>query len=451
MANLDSVFFSIDLEHGVIFNADSLPVGTDVTHLVPVIVYPKAVTSATIQMVGGQTEGTSDYKKHPTDSIDFSGDVLFTLVAQNGTTSATYRLKVNVHKTKPDSIVWDRMAVTDLPSRLPSPTDQKTVSFDKKAYTLVRESDGSMTLAVSDNLFERKWTKTAVSPDFQMDLRTFTASDKKFYVLSSTGDLYESDDAKTWIATGEKWLNIVGGYGDWVLGLREDTASGEIMHTSWPASGFPDIETAPEFPVRGYSNFALFLNKWAPHPVGTLVGGVTASGDYSSATWAFDGKSWAKLSDKLVPAVKGATIIPYFGYLQTSTLWIQTEYTTWLMVGGVDVNGKVNPVTYVSYDYGVNWHPGDTTVQLPENLKPLYDSDQVVMSVPKSASLADSWTKVAGRPLGPYRRIPYSVDGTTILWDCPYIYTFGGRLEGNVFYPMVRRAVLSRLTFAPII
>ncbi|MDE5840878.1 MAG: hypothetical protein K2H49_08160, partial [Muribaculaceae bacterium] len=28
---LDSVFFSIDLNKGVIFNADSLPVGTDVT------------------------------------------------------------------------------------------------------------------------------------------------------------------------------------------------------------------------------------------------------------------------------------------------------------------------------------------------------------------------------------------------------------------------------------
>ncbi|MDE7409414.1 MAG: hypothetical protein K2N09_05265, partial [Muribaculaceae bacterium] len=40
---LDSVFFSIDLNRGVIFNADSLPVGTDVTKLVPVIGY---VTSA---------------------------------------------------------------------------------------------------------------------------------------------------------------------------------------------------------------------------------------------------------------------------------------------------------------------------------------------------------------------------------------------------------------------
>ena len=31
LANLDSVFFSIDLDRGLIYNADSLPVGTNVS------------------------------------------------------------------------------------------------------------------------------------------------------------------------------------------------------------------------------------------------------------------------------------------------------------------------------------------------------------------------------------------------------------------------------------
>ena len=34
LANLDSVFFTIDLNNALIFNADSLPVGTDVSKLV---------------------------------------------------------------------------------------------------------------------------------------------------------------------------------------------------------------------------------------------------------------------------------------------------------------------------------------------------------------------------------------------------------------------------------
>lgn len=33
MQNLDSVFFSIDLDRGIIYNADSLPKGTDISKL----------------------------------------------------------------------------------------------------------------------------------------------------------------------------------------------------------------------------------------------------------------------------------------------------------------------------------------------------------------------------------------------------------------------------------
>ena len=80
---LDSVFFSIDLENGVIFNADSLPLGTNVTKLVPVISYPSSVSEAIITMEGGAVRtGDVDYKTSPSDSIDFSGNVFLKLTAQ---------------------------------------------------------------------------------------------------------------------------------------------------------------------------------------------------------------------------------------------------------------------------------------------------------------------------------------------------------------------------------
>ncbi len=450
MAHLDSVFFSIDLEHGVIFNADSLPVGTDVTRLIPIIVYPKNVSGATIQSIGGTYEETINYKKNPTDSVDFSGDVLFTLVAEDGKTSATYRLKVNVHQTDPDLMMWDDMAVRNLPSRYDGAADQKTVSFKNKAYAAVREANGELTLAVSDDLDKGEWNVAPLTPGFDLDLGSFSATDNALYALSTDGELYESADAKTWTSTGEKWLSIIGGYGTWTLGLRMDE-SGKMLHTAWPKGEFDETEADPSFPIKGRSNFTLFYNRWAPHPVGTVFGGETLAGDLTSATWAFDGTSWAILSEGKVPALKGATLVPYFGYLKTSTLWIQTEYTTWLLIGGVDKDGEVNKTTYVSYDYGVSWHPGDTSLQMPERFEPLYDADQVVQSVQMSASLADAWTKVASRPSGIYRKIPHTVDGTTILWDCPYIYLFGGYTKGAKFSPTIRRGVLTRLTFAPII
>lgn len=450
MSRLDSVFFSIDLEHGVIFNADSLPVGTKVTRLVPVIVFPSNVSSASIRTVGGEKEQTVDYKKNPTDSIDFSGDVYLTLVAEDGKTSATYNLKVNVHKTEPDRMMWDQLAIRNLPSQSGSPKGQRTVEKDKKIYSLIREGDGKLSMAVSDDFLADRWQKSEFNPGFDIDLRSFTASDKGFYALSTSGELYESRDAVTWTATGRRWLSIIGGYGDWILGLRSDNATAKVLHTSWPEGEFSETEADPAFPVRDSSNFTLFFNKWAPHPIGTLFGGETLSGALSDATWAFDGTNWTILSEGKLPALKGAVLIPYFSFLKTSSLWIQTEYTTWLLIGGVDATGKVNPKTYLSYDYGVNWNVGDTTLELPENLKPLYDADRVIISVPMSASLSDAWTRVASRPSGIYTRVPHEVEGNTVRWDCPYIYTFGGYTEGGVFYPQVRRGVLTRLTFAPI-
>ena len=50
-----------------------------------------------------------------------------------------------------------------------------------------------------------------------------------------------------------------------------------------------------------------------------------------------------------------------------------------------------------------------------------------------------------------YKKLPYTVDGMTISWDCPYIFLFGGYTEGGGFNPTIRRGVLTRLTFAPII
>ena len=127
MTNLDSVFFSIDLAHGVIFNADSLPRGTKIDKLVPKITFPSAVTKAEIEMTGGETRtGVVDYKKSPTDSIDFSGNVTLTLATEDGSLSRQYTIKVNVHKMVADSIMWDRSAVAPLPSASPAPRVQGT-------------------------------------------------------------------------------------------------------------------------------------------------------------------------------------------------------------------------------------------------------------------------------------------------------------------------------------
>ena len=129
LSGLDTVFFSIDLERGLIYNADSLPKGTRVTDLIPVITYSNYISSAILTMEGGQKrQGEVNYKTDPNDSIDFTGKVSLTLTSSAGN-RYSYDVKVNVHRTEPDSLTWGETAVSKLPARTEHPAAQRTVQF----------------------------------------------------------------------------------------------------------------------------------------------------------------------------------------------------------------------------------------------------------------------------------------------------------------------------------
>lgn len=137
LRGLDSVFFSIDLDRGMIYNADSLPKNTRITDLIPVIKYSSYISSAKIEMEGGtKRTGEVDYKAHPNDSIDFTGNVKLILTTTTGT-QRSYQLKVNVHESEPDSLCWGPSAVSKLPARTPNPAEQRTVRFKDDVITLV--------------------------------------------------------------------------------------------------------------------------------------------------------------------------------------------------------------------------------------------------------------------------------------------------------------------------
>ncbi len=226
---LDSVFFSIDLNRGVIFNADSLPVGTDITKLVPVISYTSSASAVTLTQTGGKYTGEIDYKTNPSDTVDFSGKVVLKITAEDNTTTRSYNIKVNVHKAEPDSLVWDQLAVTPLPAHQGNPKAQKTVMYKETSYSLINEADGSYTLSVATDLIAGEWDKQALNLNFEPNVRTLNATSESLYVLDTAGVLHTSADGITWANTGSVWVNIIGAYGDTMLGMRNE--GGTLGHT----------------------------------------------------------------------------------------------------------------------------------------------------------------------------------------------------------------------------
>lgn len=445
---LDSVFFSIDLNRGVIFNADSLPVGTDVSKLLPVITYTSSASGVKLTYASEGEEKELDYKTNPSDSIDFSSPVKLTVTAEDQTTTRNYTIKVNVHTQEPDSLVWDKLAVTKLPSLKDMPKVQKTVKFKDTSYSLIQEKDDSYTLAVAADILKGDWSRLTPSFGFVPDVRTLTAMERELFILDTSGVLHSSADGLTWNSTGEVWTNIIGAYGDALLGLRND--GGALVHTAWPKeSGIKETPVEKDFPVAGYSDFVQFSNRWTTLPIGFMTGGRLAGGSLTEKTWGFDGDSWEVLSAGMTPAVEGASIVPYYVYRKTSSSLVQTEFSVWMLIGGRLADGLNNRKIYVSYDNGVNWYAADTQMQLPEYFPGLADLDALMIEWPKQASLEGIWATRGARSVPPMARIKYEVEDYEVSWDCPYIYIFGGRLDDGTLSDEVWRGVLNRLTFVP--
>lgn len=446
LSRLDSVFFSIDLEHGVIFNADSLPMGTNVRALVATISYPSTVNSATIEMEGGNHRtGSFSYSDNPTDTIDFTGKVSLKLTTAGGL-EKTYRLKVNVHKMKPDSLIWDKVEVSSLPSRFSSPVAQKSIIWNSGFLSICEETDGTYTRAFTENPAHPTWEKQHVSFGFPPRLRTLTAVGSKLYMLAADGRLMTSDDALRWTDTGTVWDNIIGAFNDSLLGLR--TSDGHTYHTQWPAATETEIPSG--FPVEGFSNPGVFSSEWSPEPTFFIVGGKDSNGNTISATWAYDGSVWAEISNRPLSACSDVTLIPYFSFREsTSGTWTSTRYSIWIALGGRNADNTLRDKVYISYDNGVNWEEGSQLLQLPAFIPALYQADALVFDVDKNYDLDNAWKKVTSPKLRGAKP-EYTINGTDVSWKCPYIYLSGGYDKNAVLNDKIFRAVIARLTFHPI-
>lgn len=443
---LDSTYFSIDLEHGVIFNADSLRKGIRIDKVVPKITFSSAVSEAVIVMKGGTTrEGEVDYKKNPTDSIDFTGDVTLRVKAADGTIGTSYRIKVNVHKQDPDTLFWDNISRRDLPTRLDHPKAMKTVMIDGKIISLVEERDGTFSTSSPQSAGISDWNVKQISFPFTPDVRTLTVTADATWLLDNGGRLWKGDTGLSgWSDTGETWTALIGAYNESVVGISG--ANGSARFSQYPLADLNVKEIPSEFPVSGFSNFVTLANQWTSSPVAFFTGGISADGSYSDDTWAFDGAEWIKLCSGGIPALQGASIIPYYNYRRSASGTSMIEYKVWMMVGGRMADGKFNRTVYISYNNGVDWAKGSSSLQLPEIIPAMSECDNLVVDLSKSANLTDGWKSVRRQ-----ERIPVHVDGDVVRWECPYIFLFGGYLHDGTLNTTIWRGVLSRLTFTPII
>lgn len=460
LPGLDSVYFSIDLNRAEVFNADSLPYGTNVSRLVPVIgTQGCSVAELHFRTVNGK-DTVIDYLRHSTDSINFSnGPVKLHLVALDGITERDYQLKVNVHQMESDSLYWNRTARRALPVDMQIPSRQKTVYGCGRYVCLAatgRPDNQAYSIGVITDL--STWDVTPLTPTAgasfpaNLDVATLVGGDDVYYILDLDGNLYQSHDAMTWQSTGIRMDHIYGAFGNDALGCVNDNGAYHLLR-------YPDGQRTAlpsEFPVSGTSEMIDIGTKWSSTPQKLMIGGRKADGSLTGAMWGYDGSAWARISRTEVAAGEGKTMFLYSTFTTDSTNWTVKEYPALFAFGGRNPQGVNDPTMYISRDMGLTWKKGDSLIQMPSYIPAMAQVQAFVADMTMTARSmdADVWDTLRDTPLPAWYTIfdPVMSRATKPIaqWQAPMIYLFGGVNAEGTLYNTVWRGAINRLTFKPL-
>ena len=188
----------IDQVNNRIYNADSLPLNTQVDKVVFSTL--RGSGSITIQSLstGRDTLFVS------TDSTDFSRLRQVKVYSSDGTLTRTYDFEVNVHKEEADSFVWKQMTA-GTGSLVASFVENRLLCEGRVLYVFGKTAQGTYALAKAssaDAQFDT-WNNLVLPAGTNFDVSSVRRFASAFYALGN-GCLLYSADGITWTKVGEK-------------------------------------------------------------------------------------------------------------------------------------------------------------------------------------------------------------------------------------------------------
>lgn len=174
--------FVINQHEGLIYNPDSLPVGTDIS---------KVVVSITADTYGIFIVAETDSIWEETDSLNFEKPVQFKVMAENGVFGRTYSAKINVHQQEPDTLMWQQMDA-NFSTAIEA---QKAVYANGSIYVFA-EQDAQV--AVTSTNDGKAWTELqSIDIPAKADYTSAMAWNNQLYILANN-ELYLSTNGVNW-------------------------------------------------------------------------------------------------------------------------------------------------------------------------------------------------------------------------------------------------------------
>ena len=293
--------FTIDQLNRLIYNRDSLPVGSD-TIIDRILI-------DTMSVYGWVTSGMpNDTLFQMTDSVNLlpamnnDEGMTFKVHANDGVTTSIYTLKVNVHLQDPDSLVWtDMQEQGEIFNHTANPNEQKAVILNGELLVYASSTTAYRTSTTPGNY---GWSTMSLS-GLPADVRLSTIIEYKeqLYAVTESRRVYRSADGTLWEAVesfGDNVIALINGFSDRIGGIIETEGKRYFTVSTdarqWQTTNADALEEVPaDFPTEQLCTTRTATGNGVEKVL--LVGMPRFNTEKTVPWFSLDGKGWASLEN----------------------------------------------------------------------------------------------------------------------------------------------------------
>lgn len=373
--------FQIDQVRNLVYNIDSLPVGSE-KRLSRILI-------DTLQVTGWVTAGLNDTLFNMKDSVDLSSPIKLKTHAADGISVREYTIQVNVHQQDPDSLIWVNMEKPF--SGTPVEGKQRSVILDEDLYIYT-----SPTTAYHSSVAQPwtlQWTEITINglPE-DAKYTSIVNFNEQLYVTAESGKAFSSADGVNWQELDTQGLQMVTFIasipGDEVTGHKQALAGifteegknyfckRDIDENAWTKGQ----EMPEDFPLEDI--YATVFTNASGVRQAVVVGDTKEEATQTIPWFSMNGLEWVDMStttDARCPGMKNPSIMFYgktfymfggeFEAIYSALVgiaWYETEKKFMLPTNKIEVPGTGDEESTITYE-GIFKGKGDYSLTIDKN------------------------------------------------------------------------------------
>ena len=335
-----SVAFNIDQINNKIYSVDSLPSWVDISGVIPTInstgyVYIKEGDETDFhQFVSG------------TDSVDFTKQVKFLVIATDGVSTKEYTAQIFKKDSEADSLAWKTVDGADLQLE----GAHRTLTLADRIYVF-SESEGQAVVTSSSFLSEgASWRKPAqlTCEQGSVDWNSVVAYNGYLYALNTEGHICRSTNderGETWSVVSDRvFARLLGTDELYLYACDESGIWGSADLQNWAECGSSDLDMLPETNIATVS----YVSKTNPAMRNAVMCGLTSANSDNAVVWYKVSSANESINQKWNYVQVAADNV--YACPKLDNLSIICHNAEMYAIGGN------NAGIYVSADNGISWH-----------------------------------------------------------------------------------------------